>query len=138
MKTVFLAALVLLCAACFANGHRGAKWACGLKRFTVYCSGYYYFRYATVCNICYYKRSLSDEDENQLKAGFSCKFSDYDKNGDGKMTIDEFASAIGMSQSSSIVKETFDAADSDDSGDISCNEFKAAPFEFQDNCKPKC
>ena len=138
MKTVFLAALVLLCAACLTNGHSGFKWVCELKKITMTCVHYRCYSYVYVCNRCYYKRSLGGEDKREIEIGFPCKFSDYDKNDDGKMTIGEFTSTTGLSQSNSVLMESFKAADSDDSGDISCDEFKAAPFDFKDNCKPTC
>lgn len=86
------------------------------------------------------KRTLLDEEEDQeardlVRVPFDADFKDYDDNKDGFITYDEFldtlSSNVPLVDPSEVQKPFFDA-DIDGDGQLSEEEFAAAPFDFGD------
>ena len=78
---------------------------------------------------CFGKRSTQPE----IKVGFPCNFTEYDKNGNGQIDLKEFKTTLKMSNSTDLL-ESFKEWDKTKDGVISCSEFLNSEHEFE--CKP--
>ena len=125
-----ITALLLLCVAYYATA-----W-CWYVCYT-YCPGGAYC-YRVCYRRCTGKRSLTPQDKGVVEARWPCKFSEYDKDNDGKITRQEFAAAIHVKPKEDPINflEAFKSADTDKNSTIDCNEFIKAPYRFA--CEPEC
>lgn len=76
------------------------------------------------------KRSMGPE----IEAGFPCNFTKYDVNKDGVISKEEFLKTMNMKSLQADMEKTLKQADKNYDGNLSCDEFKEAPIEFQ--CEP--
>ena len=106
----------------------GCKYECSLE----WVSGE---GWKTVCRVrCTWgKRSIEDK---KVEKPFPDRFSDYDLNGDGALTLEELAKLTHVQADSKATLEAFHLADKNDDGKIDCEEFKTAPYLFKH--RPTC
>ena len=124
---VIILSLALLFAVC-STVEGGCRYGCYLRCYIGYgCH--------VVCGVrCTWgKRSIDDKKADKP---FPDRFSDYDLNGDGALTLEELAKLTHVQADSKSTVEAFHLADKNDDGKIDCEEFKAAPYLFKH--RPTC
>ena len=142
MKLVIVAVLLMLCAVSAAYDRKPYGYSCFLNcyyRFIYIGHGYRSYR------VCYYicprKRLLGwklSDTEAEIEVKAPCKFSDYDENDDGEISLKEFEEKLNLSETDHLdnTKAVFNSADADQSGGVDCKEFKDADWDFA--CTPTC
>ena len=128
--TLSIFTLLILCTM-YSNVMARCRWACWRS-----CYPFYPYGCRVYCGVrCTWgKRSVSDEQQNQLP--FPNKFENYDLDKNGGITLEELAQAIRVDEHVKETVEAFKRADKNDDGQIDCSEFKHAPYLFEDS--PTC